>query len=1671
MRMKARFAGLGLLGLVCAAHGQTSPYSSMAIPGTHNTWNTTPSMTLVADNTWIGTQTLTSASGEFKFAANGGWTVNWGGNASIARVPGRATAPDPDGGNLSYSGLTPGNYRFTFNDFTLEFQMEWVGASPLPLPSVTNLAVVGDFNDWTAGVASMLTNHLDNTNIWSGSILLETNTAFQFLLNGNDGEEWGLPSAASLTHPIVDEPACGTAHITLSGIESGFHVFTLNVSNATFSVISTQSFAISTVAVQGNFIGTNNPPGNMMRIKNTTLWESEHFITNTAAITLRFSANQNVYRWGATNGTPSYSLPTAATMTAGLTNFATVAANAAGRYRITFNHLTGEFTLKRLYTSTSGINLVLNPGFETTTDGMASDWFSYQSWTKTPQDGIPPHSGQQSGAIHAKFNEWDTDYASYSQTLNIMPGKTYRASAWVRVTPDWTASTMQIKMEWRNSAQEALGGDAIINFIPDTDWGFFSVEGTAPGEAVKAHLVILCSGAGTTGFMCVDDVELKQIPPRTQDFDLWGSYSTMTPIFAPDGWSVTSGKTVYNIPPGRPPAGVFISQYVEGTGNNKAIEIYNGTLDTIDLAADNYILQQYNNGSTSSSTNISLTGTIPAGATLVVTRPFASGPYTNYPPDPAITSVPYMMTNKGLTFNGDDVIVLKKGNPFAPPLDRVGQVGTNATGSIWSRNTTDRTLTRKSTVWTGTLGSATAAWPLDDWIVSPGDNFEGLGTHAISFVDPNEPYTPAGYSLLLNTNHTLLSGELSGGIGDISFWYRTESPTPPIDLAIETAEDEDGPWTLVDTLPSIATTNFHYAVFAVNSLNASYARFRHVNGGTNRFRLDEIVISEYSPTPRLETFVAWTLPSYIYPGTYSRMGWTIQNASIDTNSGSRAALLDSPDSAVLSPAYSDGVGEVVFKATPVDTNQPAHLILQSSIDGGDTWITQRAFSVTAVSNNFTWLYLTNSPSQIRIGFNPGRTSGDVYLDDIEVRLPVLYRNQDFNSWPARSSYTTDSHHGWHINSCMVDAEYPYDGNSARLSTSYADAWIQSPYLPDGIGSISFRVAKTTTVNPIVAVEISSNGVSWTQIAAATSTVSGYTLHSFFYSDTSNHFVRLRHSAGNTITPVDDIRITLPRPRPSVAISHSLDPAYPTVDDSPYITADVTALDGAAVLSVTGYYKVGLFGPEVPVVMSPVAFGSYTSSSPITGILPEDAMIRSWITVRYAGIGAAPSSTSWSTNITTTDVLTNYVSEIPRGHVWINEISYYYTAFDEGLWDSYEDHEYIELCGVAGTTISNWSIELAFGADADIAKNGGTNVYASYAITNTFSDNTNGFGFFVLGDSGLLKDNGNPIDQTLTIHVPASVDPSAITTHNHMHNSRGVIRLLNEHGRPVYVVSYNGSASGALPSGSQPYDSSNSVSLRNTGSTYDDFLWGSSPLSIGAINGSQTLIPLATNAMALVFHRPDTYVDAPVINSNMRSPLPPVHSDDLYLYYGFAASAGYGQPAGSIHYRDDDGIWKTVPMAFLEGSQDSTGNVYCRGTITNYANSRGSIVQYVIEAQISKTGIGPTFIGADPLSTYALFDTLAAAKESPFIFTNEVPSIFATSFAQSGSNWVIVTDGNDPIDPFLSFKIYSATSLFVPLSQWKTNTFTTTTDYLDQITFTVPINPTNPVEFIRFDPVW
>ena len=65
------------------------------------------------------------------------------------------------------------------------------------------------------------------------------------------------------------------------------------------------------------------------------------------------------------------------------------------------------------------------------------------------------------------------------------------------------------------------------------------------------------------------------------------------------------------------PTELFFSEYIEGSSNNKALEIYNGTGAPIDLAAGGYQVQMYYNGATTAGLTITLTGTVAAGDVYV----------------------------------------------------------------------------------------------------------------------------------------------------------------------------------------------------------------------------------------------------------------------------------------------------------------------------------------------------------------------------------------------------------------------------------------------------------------------------------------------------------------------------------------------------------------------------------------------------------------------------------------------------------------------------------------------------------------------------------------------------------------------------------------------------------------------------------------------------------------------------------------------------------------------------------------------------------------------------------------------------------------------------------------------------------------------------------------------
>ena len=72
------------------------------------------------------------------------------------------------------------------------------------------------------------------------------------------------------------------------------------------------------------------------------------------------------------------------------------------------------------------------------------------------------------------------------------------------------------------------------------------------------------------------------------------------------------------------PSELFFSEYIEGTSNNKALEIYNGTGADVNLGAQGYVVQMYFNGSTSSGLTTSLVGTVAAGDVFVLTNASAA---------------------------------------------------------------------------------------------------------------------------------------------------------------------------------------------------------------------------------------------------------------------------------------------------------------------------------------------------------------------------------------------------------------------------------------------------------------------------------------------------------------------------------------------------------------------------------------------------------------------------------------------------------------------------------------------------------------------------------------------------------------------------------------------------------------------------------------------------------------------------------------------------------------------------------------------------------------------------------------------------------------------------------------------------------------------------------------
>jgi len=239
---------------------------------------------------------------------------------------------------------------------------------------------------------------------------------------------------------------------------------------------------------------------------------------------------------------------------------------------------------------------------------------------------------------------------------------------------------------------------------------------------------------------------------------------------------------------------LFISEYIEGPGNNNGIEIYNPTSNPIDLSQ--YTINRYGNASQTATESWPLSGNINTGEVITIGNGQVDSvwvsTYWSLPVDPVfyancdlhgsgIYPTPFY-------FNGDDAMTLEKG---ANIIDIFGKVGedpgnawtddssagyTDANGGTWW--TKRQTLVRKSTIKQGVTQNPILFNPTLEWDSLPDATYTEMGWHTcectpiLSIQNTNVSYVmypnPAvkGTTVTINSKNKIEKIELINILGE-----------------------------------------------------------------------------------------------------------------------------------------------------------------------------------------------------------------------------------------------------------------------------------------------------------------------------------------------------------------------------------------------------------------------------------------------------------------------------------------------------------------------------------------------------------------------------------------------------------------------------------------------------------------------------------------------------------------------------------------------------------------------------------------------------------------------------------------------------------------------------------------------------------------------------------------
>ena len=208
---------------------------------------------------------------------------------------------------------------------------------------------------------------------------------------------------------------------------------------------------------------------------------------------------------------------------------------------------------------------------------------------------------------------------------------------------------------------------------------------------------------------------------------------------------------------------LLFSEYVEGTGSNRYIEIYNGTGTSVNLS--DYRLQLFLNGSSAASATNQLNGTLANGGTVV------------YKNANAIIYTGTSASSTSVDFNGDDAIALFKisTNSYVDIFGRIGE----DPGTAWSNGTSttlDKTLVRLPSVTSGVTINPVSGFPtlVTQWTAADLDDVSDLGIHSFNTINLVDSYV-SGYQSKPIAGQSTSSAIVNGLTASTIYYYRVKA--------------------------------------------------------------------------------------------------------------------------------------------------------------------------------------------------------------------------------------------------------------------------------------------------------------------------------------------------------------------------------------------------------------------------------------------------------------------------------------------------------------------------------------------------------------------------------------------------------------------------------------------------------------------------------------------------------------------------------------------------------------------------------------------------------------------------------------------------------------------------------------------------------------------------------